>query len=70
MGEKLYFGGAKNFNKTVFRCIHASLYEGMSIHPSVGRSVGPSVGPSVCRSLRDAFVKIKEHQYYEQIIDS
>ena len=33
----------------LFRCVLASLYEGLSVRPSVGRSVGPSVG--------DAFVK-------------
>ena len=27
----------------IFRCVHASLYEGLSVRPSVGRSVGPSV---------------------------
>ena len=32
----------------VFRCVLASLYEGLSIR----RSVGPSVGPSVCPSIR------------------
>ena len=32
---------------SLFRCALASLYEGLSVHPSVGPSVGRSVGPSV-----------------------
>ena len=27
----------------IFRCVHASLYEGLSDRPSVGRSIGGSV---------------------------
>ena len=34
-------------NELVFRCVHASLYEGLSVGPSVRLSVHPSVGPSV-----------------------
>ena len=33
-----------------FRCVLASLYEGLSVRPSVGRSVGRSVGPWVTLS--------------------
>ena len=32
----------------VFRCVHASLYEGLSVR-------GPSVAPSVSRSVRNVF---------------
>ena len=28
---------------SIFRCVHASLPEGLSVHPSVHRSAGPSV---------------------------
>ena len=31
----------------IFRCIHASLYQGLSVLRSVRQSVGPSAGPSV-----------------------
>ena len=31
----------------LFRCVLASLYEGLSVRPSVGPSVRPSVRPSV-----------------------
>ena len=40
----------------LFRCVLASLYECLSVRPSVRRSVGPSVG--------DAFVKNEEYQYF------
>ena len=34
-----------NRQKRILRCVLASLYEGMSVGPSVRRSFGPSVGP-------------------------
>ena len=34
-----------------FKCVLASLYEGLSVRRSVGRSVGPSVRPSETHSL-------------------
>ena len=43
----------ENHSYSVFRCVLASLYEGLSVRPSVCPSVRPSVRPSV----GDAFVK-------------
>ena len=64
LGGKLKIVGLKNVSSVLlycltnnlwqnilFRCVHASLYEG----PSVRRSVGPSVGPSVGRSVTRFF---------------
>ena len=45
----------------LFRCVLASLSEGLSVRRSVRRSVRPSVGPSFRRSVRNAFVKIAEN---------
>ena len=36
----------------ILTCVHASLWEGMSIGPAVSLSVCLSVGPSVCWSVR------------------
>ena len=41
-----------SLKQPVFRCVLASLYEGLSVRRSVGPSVGRSVGPSVGRSVR------------------
>ena len=46
----------------VFRCVLASLYEGLSVRRLVGRSVGPSVRWSVGPSVLNAFFKMTETQ--------
>ena len=43
---------------TLIRCVHASLYEGLS----VGRSVGPSVRRSVTRFFLIAEIDKKQHR--------
>ena len=42
----------------IFRCAVASLYEVVSVRPSVRRSVGPSVGPLIPRYFRRWKVRI------------
>ena len=37
----------QNVQCTIFKCVHASLKEALSVRPSVRPWVGPSVGPSV-----------------------
>ncbi len=51
----------------VFRCVLASLYEGLSVRRSVGRSVRRSVGPSV-RGLVTLSQKTRKILIFEQII--
>ena len=41
----------ENHSYSVFRCVLAFLYEGLSVRPSVGPSVDPSVGLSVGPSV-------------------
>ena len=43
------------FLSILFRCVFASLKEGLSVRPSVRRSVHPSVCSSVRRSVPNAF---------------
>ena len=43
-----FYARALSICMMVFRCVLASLREGLSVR----RSVGPSVGPSACRSIR------------------
>ena len=45
----------ENHSYSVFRCVLAVLYEGLSVRPSVGPSVDPSVGLSVGPSVRRSF---------------
>ena len=66
--------------KLTFRCVLESLWEGLSVRPSVQPSVRPSVCPSVrlpvrpfvclsvCPSIRHAFVKTREIDIFEQTI--
>ena len=39
-------------SENVFRCVSASIFEGLSIRPLVRRSMGPSASPSVGPSVR------------------
>ena len=43
--------------RSLFRCVYASLQEGLSVRRSVRRSVGPSVGRSVTRFFLTAEFK-------------
>ena len=45
--------------KSIFRCVHASLYEGLSVRGSVGLSVH---GPSVARFFRIVEIDKKQHR--------
>ena len=52
----------------VFRCVLASLYEGLSVRRSVRPSVGPSVGRSVRQSVMRFFIakmKVFLHVYHQ-----
>ena len=52
---------------SLFKCVLASLYEGLSVRQSVSPSVRPSVRLSVRPSVGDAFVKIgKIDDYYRK----
>ena len=54
----------RSFPLSFFRCVLASLYEGLSVRRSVGPSVRRSVRPSVRRLVGHAFVKNKRNQYF------
>ena len=52
MFEDGFFGKTECRSENVsFRCILASLYEAVSVRPSIGPLVRPSVSPSVRRSV-------------------
>ena len=53
----------KNIPDTIFRCVHASLYEGLS----VGRSVRPSVRRSVTRFFLIAEIEKKQHRIIRKV---
>ena len=53
---------------TLFRCVLASLYEGLSVRPSVRRSVGPSVRPSVGWSVTLSSKTLENNIFDQNIV--